>query len=68
MLKNLLQMHFRLLQSMKFPKQLKVTCDLIGNKIKLNSKISKIRKTSSLNSSEAVTNEAKNTEHDKKMQ
>ena len=55
MLKNLQQMHLKLLLIKVIQKTVEGTGDLIGNKI--SEKITKVTRTSPQNSSEIVTNE-----------
>ena len=60
MLKNLQQMHLKLLQIESFKKTAEATGDLIGNKI--TNKITQVSKNSQQNNSETVRNE-----HDKEI-
>ena len=62
---NLLQMHLKLIQKRAIQKTAEATDDLIGNRIA--DKITKVSRASPQNSSETVTNEVKNIEHEREI-
>ena len=62
---NLLQMHLKLIQKRAIQKTAEATDDLIGNRIA--DKITKVSRASPQNSSETVTNEVENIEHEREI-